>query len=262
GNHDLDWDEPVYDWKPKRQANIKSVGKSPYVEQGNLIGVRDDNRYPLRFKKFSESFYHPLMQQPYPLSVEEQCIPFLFPDTGIQFLSMNSEWQVDEYFPDRASIHPGALSRGLDKAQEQIEQARKSGQIAHDAAMLRIAVWHHPVTGNEKIEDDAFLERLRQADFKICLHGHVHEDRTEVIGYLHPTRKIYVAGAGSFGAPVNARPGSIPRLYNVLEIQRDHSSIRVYTRSRRKDTGAWGPWAVWPTESPHQQRSYYEIQFQ
>ena len=107
--------------------------------------------------------------------------------------------------------------------------------MAQDAEVLRIAVWHHPVTGNEKISDDAFLEQLRQEHVKLCLHGHVHEDRADVIGYLHPRRAAYIAGAGSFGAPVNARPESTPRLYNLLEVWRDHSKIRVHTRSLRKD---------------------------
>lgn len=104
--------------------------------------------------------------------------------------------------------------------------------------VLRIAVWHHPVTGNDKIKDDAFLEQLRRADVKLCLHGHVHEDRADLVGYLQPTRKVHIAGAGSFGAPAYHRPESMPRLYNVLEVWRDFSKIRVHTRSLRKEGGA------------------------
>jgi hypothetical protein len=29
-----------------------------------------------------------------------------------------------------------------------------------EARVLRLAVWHHPVTGNGKIQDTAFMERL------------------------------------------------------------------------------------------------------
>jgi hypothetical protein len=51
---------------------------------------------------------------------------------------------------------------------------------------LRIAVFHHPITGNEKMEQDAFMERLRNKGVEICLHGHVHEERAELFGYTHP----------------------------------------------------------------------------
>jgi hypothetical protein len=130
------------------------------------------------------------------------------------------------------------------EADEQITKARRDGQMTQDAAVMRIAVWLHPVTGNEKISDDAFLEQLRQERVKLCLHGHVHEDRADVIGYIHPRRAVHIAKAGSFGAPVNARPESTSRLYNLLEVWRDHSKITVRTRCLRKDGGAWEGWAV------------------
>jgi hypothetical protein len=116
------------------------------------------------------------------------------------------------------------------------------------------------VTGNEKIAGDAFLSRLQQAGFKLCLHGHVHDDRADLIGYLHRDRKIHVAGAGSFGAPTSARPESTPRLYNLIEIERDHSRIRVHTRCLRKDGGAWEGWAVWPGGKGTERLTYYDIE--
>jgi hypothetical protein len=127
--------------------------------------------------------------------------------------------------------------------------------------VLRLAVWHHPATGNEKISNDAFLTQLQKANFTLYLHGHVHEDRADLLGYLHPTRKLYMAGAGSFGAPTSARPESTPRLYNVIEVWRDHSKIRVHTRCLRKGGGAWEGWAVWPAPAePTQRRTYYDIE--
>jgi predicted MPP superfamily phosphohydrolase len=259
GNHDLDWDEKVYDWKARRQVDTSKLKEGSYVEQGEGLLIRNNRTYPRRFKNFSETLYHSLVQNEYPSAAEEQCIPFLFPDFKIQFLAMNSCWQIDEHFRDRASIHAGALSRGLTKADEQTRRARAEGRLPSDKSVLRIAVWHHPVTGNDKIVDDAFLERLRLADVKLCLHGHVHEERTDLIGYLHPRRKLYVAGAGSFGAPVRDRPESVPRLYNLLEIAPDHSRVRVHTRCLRKDSGAWEGWAVWRGKSRHERQTYYDI---
>ena len=89
--------------------------------------------------------------------------------------------------------------------------------------LLRIGVWHHPVTGNEKIEKDAFMEQLQTANFRIVLHGHVHEERADLMYYQH-RKSINVVGAGSFGAVTKDRPESTPRMYNLLEVTRDHSS--------------------------------------
>ena len=68
----------------------------------------------------------------------------------------------------------------------------------------------------------SFLEKLRQADVKLGLHGHVHEERADLVGYVHP-RKIHIVGAGSFGAVKEDRPESTPRLYNMMEIARNQN---------------------------------------
>jgi GTPase SAR1 family protein/predicted phosphodiesterase len=259
GNHDLSWEMEVYDWQPKRKVALNKLKPGSYVAQGDGYLIRDDGAYLRRFENFGR-FYHELIQLPYPLQPATQCIPILFDDTRLQFLALNSAWEIDEYHRERASINQSALAAGLLEAAEQITRARRDGRMAQDAEVLRIAVWHHPVTGNEKISDDAFLEQLRQERVKLCLHGHVHEDRADVIGYLHPRRAVHIAGAGSFGAPVNARPESTPRLYNLLEVWRDHSKIRVRTRCLRRDGGAWEGWAVWPGAQADERRTYYDIQ--
>jgi predicted phosphodiesterase len=259
GNHDQSWEMEVYDWHPKRRVVLNTLKPGSFVAQGDGYLIRDESAYPRRFENFGR-FYHELIQLPYPLQPAAQCVPILFDDTRLQFLGLNSAWEIDEYHRERASINKSALAAGLLEADEQIARARRDGCMAQDAEVLRIAVWHHPVTGNEKISDDAFLEQLRQESVKLCLHGHVHEDHADVIGYLHPRRAVHIAGAGSFAAPVNARPESTPRLYNLLEVWRDHSKIRVHTRCLRKDGGAWEGWAVWPGAQATERRTYYDIQ--
>ena len=254
GNHDLYWDEPgLYDFKLERQADAAGLKEGTYRKVGSDYLVRNEERYPQRFNNFSRFFYHPLFQLEYPLTPNDQGIPYLFPDAGVQFLAFNSAWEIDEHFQDRAGINEGALTRALEKADQQVK-----AQMNEGASVLRIAVWHHPVTGNEKIVEDAFMQQLRQASVSLVLHGHVHEDRADLVGYTHP-KKIRVAGAGSFGAPARARPESTPRLYNLLEIARDHSSINVHTRCLRKGGGAWEGWAVWPGDEPTAKKTFYQI---
>jgi small GTP-binding protein len=259
GNHDLDWDTEVYLRKKKRQVDASRLVSGTFIEDGDGYYLRDDTRYPERFKNFSQHFYHPLLQKPYPLSPEEQCIPFLFSESRLLFLAMNSAWEIDEYFQNRSSISEQALSRGLVKATQEIAQARARREMADEAQVLGLCVWHHPITGNEKIHSDAFIGRLLQTDVRVCLHGHVHEDRADLLNPLHSERRIQVVGAGSFGAPTHHRPESVPRLFNLLEVRRDLRQLRVHTRCLRKQGGAWEGWAVWPGEKPSEKRSYYEV---
>jgi GTPase SAR1 family protein/3',5'-cyclic AMP phosphodiesterase CpdA len=254
GNHDLDWDTEAYTWTKKRQVDVGRLKPGTFIEAGDGYNVRDDVKYPQRFKNFAQHFYHPLTQKLYPLAPQEQCIPSLFSEHRLQFLAMNSAWEIDEYFRERSSIFEQALSRGLALAEQQRREV-----LGPQERVLRLAVWHHPITGNEKIQDTAFVERMLQADVRICMHGHVHEDRADLVNYLQPERKLYVVGAGSFGAPMHHRPESVPRLFNLLEVRRDLRRFRVHTRSLRKHGGAWGAWAVWPGDKPGEKRAYYDV---
>jgi len=254
GNHDLWWDEPgAYDFKMGRQLDAARLRDGTYKQEGSGYLVRNEELYPRRFNNFSRFFYHPLFQLEYPLAPAEQGIPYFFPETGLQFLAFNSAWEIDEHFPARAGIGEEALTRALEKADQQVTTQKGVG-----ASVLRVAVWHHPVTGNEKIAEDAFMQQLRQANVRLVLHGHVHEDRADLVGYTHP-KQIRVAGAGSFGAPARERPESTPRLYNLLEIARDHTSINVHTRCLRKGGGAWEGWAVWEGDEPTAKKTFYQI---
>jgi 3',5'-cyclic AMP phosphodiesterase CpdA len=259
GNHDLDWTAPVYRWENKREVNASKLAPGTFLDAGPGYLVRDDSKYPERFKNFSEHFYHRLTQKPYPLAPEEQCIPFLFGDDGLQFLAMNSSWEIDEHFRNRSSLSEGALARGLATADQELAKARADGKLAKDARVLRLTVWHHPITGNEKIQADAFLGQLRKAEIRLCLHGHVHEERAGLLNYLDPKRSIHVIGGGSFGAPMHDRPESVPRLYNLLEVHRDLQEVQVHTRSRHRQSGAWEGWAVWPAGARGVKRSSYDL---
>jgi CheY-like chemotaxis protein len=251
GNHDVDWNTEVYDARRKREfPNPPPEGT--YSEEGNLYLVRNDERYPKRFENFSNHLYEPLFGFRYPLESEEQGQPFSFPEDRLQILAFNSAWQIDEVFPNRSGIQERMLARTLAEADNQLG--------ADQRPWYRVAVWHHPVTGRQAMQNDAFLQQLRRAGTIACLHGHVHDDTAELVGYLHPTRRLHIIGAGSFGAAARDRPPNVPRLYNVLKIGREPDAqwIEVHTRCLRKEGGAWGPWTVWPGENGSF-RAWYRI---
>lgn len=253
GNHDLSWEEEVYHWKSRRRVNVDDLEPDQYKREGAGYLIRNEDQYPNRFRNFSEYFYHPLVQREYPLRLEDQGIPHLFKETGIQFLCLNSSWQIDELFPERSDIHERALVLCLEKAEEQVETI-----MGKDAEVLRMGVWHHPISGNEKIQRDAYLSQLQKANVKAVLHGHVHEERADLIGYQDPSR-IHVIGAGTFGALTKERPESAPNLYNLIEISRNLKALKVNTRWKRRSGGAWEGWGKWQGPSSDMRRTYYEV---
>ena len=171
-------------------------------------------------------------------------IPFW--ETGIQFLALNSCWQIDQFNRKRAGLHPEAVAHAIKQAQKQESDARQvgptgAGQTA--AADRRVASRCH--RRRSKMKDIDFLGNLQNNGVRIALHGDVHEMRRELIGYWHE-KKLHIVGSGSFGAAAVDRPESTPRLYNVLEIARDFTSVRVHTRCQPKPDGPWDGWHEWP----------------
>ena len=256
GNHDVL--EPIDAYT--RRKDSTGLRPSEWVKQGDIIMARDPDKYPLRFKPFSDSLFHKFVQRPYPMPAAEQGIAIPFWETGIQFLTFNSCWEIDEFDRKRAGIHPEAVANAIKQANQQVEDARKGGQLAPDKRPLRIAVWHHAVTAPDfKMKDVQFLGNLQKNGVKLALHGDVHEMRREAIGYWHD-RAIHIAGAGSFGARAADKGESVPRLYNVLEIKRDFSAIKVHTRRQLTPDGDWDGYAEWPNPDGSNSRvAHYTI---
>jgi Calcineurin-like phosphoesterase len=241
GNHDVRDVREAYDWR----ESATGLRDGEWVKQGDVVLVRNPEKYPLRLKPFSDSFFHKFLQKPYPTDYAAQGMATPFWETGLQFLALNSCWQIDQFHRKRASIHPEAVAHAVKEAQKQETEARKSGQLAARAPVLRIAVWHHAAVGPEQMQDVDFLGNLQKNGVKIGLHGDVHEIRRELLPYWH-VKKLHVVGSGSFGAPAEGRPESTPRLYNLLEIAPDLKSARVHTRCQPKPDGPWKGWNEWP----------------
>lgn len=254
GNHDVQYLEDSYSWA----RSVKELEPQHYVKQGNVYLVRTE-KYPDRFSKFASAFYHKVLQQEYPSDYGRQSDTRLFDTHKIQFLALNSCWEIDEFHPRRASIHSDAVTHVIREAEAEVKRALQEGKLEDQQKVLRIATWHHAVRGPNAMEDLAFLDRLRTSRVKVCLHGDVHELRQELVGYQHPKGQIYVVGAGSFGSPPEGRPESTPRLYNVLEISPDLSSMRVHTRSQERDGAAWDGCYQWPTNDGVGRLPYYDI---
>lgn len=255
GNHDLQDRNDSYEW----HMNVDGLERRKWVKEGNIYLARNEDKYALRLEKFSNAFFHKVTDQPYPLHYKEQGLAYLFEDTRIQFLALNSCWEIDQFNRKRSGIHPDSVAHVIRNAKKQVKEAVDRGDMKKGERVLRLAVWHHAAAGPEMIQDTSFIENLQNNGVKVCLHGDIHEMRRELVGYWHH-KKAHIVGAGSFGSPAEGRPGSMPRLYNLLEVRRDLSSIRVHTREQRKPDGSWEGWYQWPADNRAHRVPYYDIE--
>jgi small GTP-binding protein len=261
GNHDIEDREDAFDfYMSESRALEANVPRDRWQVEGTAIFV-PSARYCLRLESFSKAFFHKILQVPYPNDEERQGLVFLFPETGVQFLTLNSCWEIDNFNRKRASVHPSAVAHAIMTADRQVKEAIAMGRLADDAPILRIGVWHHAVQHPEMMRDPTFMENLQKAGVQLALHGDVHEINRDQFHYWDP-RRIHVAGAGSFGSPAAGRPESTPRLYNLIAIDRTLGSARVHTRRQRTPDAPWEPWNEWPRpDSKPGALPYYDLTF-
>jgi hypothetical protein len=143
----------------------------------------------------------------------------------LQFLTLNSAWQIDKFHPVK----------------------------------LGILIWHHAVTGDRKVADTDAIRRLAEAGYRILLHGDVHEERDHLLNYLDPHDRIHVIGGGTFGALAHDRPESTPRLYSLLEVARDLSQVHVIRRRQNKPEGPYEAYAIYAGPDEYTKKSNYTI---
>ena len=113
GNHDLNWDlsEAAYPFVPKRKLPMP-LTEGCFIPAGDAGALlRDDGLYRERFANFNAHFYRRVYSgQDYPPDYADQVLFVERPEDRILFLGLNSCWQIDHHFRDRAGIHMPALA--------------------------------------------------------------------------------------------------------------------------------------------------------
>ncbi|NEQ17770.1 MAG: metallophosphoesterase, partial [Moorea sp. SIO3E2] len=244
GNHDLNWTlaKQAYQlWDLEDYEGELKDGHYIKVSE-EVIRVRDEAKYRQRFAHFSQ-FYQAIKAQPYALDYHQQGIIDHLPDQNLLILGLNSAWQLDHHFKDRASIHSGALTNAL-------KEIRRNPDYRN---CLKIAVWHHALnsSGSDRITDQGFIEQLAVAGFRFFLHGHIHKAETSLFRYdlSQDGRKLDRICAGTFGAPTRELVSGYPWQYNLLTFNGNQLTVR--TRRREEENGAWKPDSRW-TQGPGQ----------
>ncbi|NET86184.1 MAG: hypothetical protein F6J94_31215, partial [Moorea sp. SIO1F2] len=260
GNHDLNWElsEDAYDLRDWPSATLRERKKyqgkleeGHYIEESpRAIWVRDDTKYQQRFAHFSQ-FYQAIKTEPYPLDYDQQGIIDYLPEQNLLILGLNSAWQLDHHFRDRASIHSGAVSNAL-------TEIRRNKDYDN---FLKIAVWHHPLNsdGSDRITDQGFMQQLAVAGFRLFLHGHIHKAQASLFPYdlSRDGRKLHGICAGTFSAPTFELRSAYPWQYNLLKI--NDNQLSVYTRRREEENGAWKPDSRWTQGPGLGSLDYYSI---
>ncbi|MBZ5728926.1 MAG: GTP-binding protein [Acidobacteriia bacterium] len=247
GNHDLDRECTVYEL----ELDAKRAQRAPEekrVQKDDIFLLRNESEYPKRFNRF-RACYKALTQSDYPLEHSEQGVIIPFPEDGLEFLTLNSAWEIDRFHVSRVSINGAALSKAL-------MQSRSD-------AKLRIVVWHHAVYGTRPVANPEVLERLIAKGYRLCLHGDVHEERNDSLNQVDPNRMLFVVGTGSFSSAAAGLPSATPRLYNIIEVERDFRKVRIRARAQRRLDGAFAPHAVYGAGSdPDLRRGDYWFSIQ
>ncbi|MCP4700302.1 MAG: hypothetical protein GY862_26135, partial [Gammaproteobacteria bacterium] len=138
----------------------------------------------------------------------------------------------DHHYTDRAGINADTLARALNQLPDSYDD------------WLKIAVWHHPVSGPQTMKNVDFLQQLAVHGFQICMHGHVHEAAEGFYKY-DSGRGIHIVGAGTFGAPADDQVTGIPLQYNLLILNTETNTLTVETRKKEKPDGVWAADARW-----------------
>jgi signal recognition particle receptor subunit beta len=236
GNHDVDETVLVYDLKRANDAKNAGITDLEATLDPGIVRVRrPDAEYQKRFDRF-RAVYHKLTQFDYPLEAGRQARDLLYENDKIQFIVLNSAWQIDEYHRKRATLNEQARSLALLNADKTVEKALAENKLLIGDRVIRIAVWHHAVTGDNKMVGiEPFIDSLFDRDFCLCLHGDVHELRAET--YSPFGRKLHIVGAGSFHARYEDRPPNTSNYYNLIEISRDLQRCRVNVKQQKRIGG-------------------------
>jgi Calcineurin-like phosphoesterase len=206
-----------------------------------------------RFAVFKEIIHSNFCSSDFPDDDRLSVDPKLYTEDKIQFLLLNSCWEIRDYERLKISINSDARIELFDKADTQVEEAVNCGQLETDR-ILRVALFHHPVkgfreTGNRSIANGGDLcKSLVGNGIQLCLHGDIHDlTRDEVFQQSHSGQDIlFIAGTGSFAAPREDLSKAVGDMYSVLEIARNLSIIKVNVRWKRNANSSFDEYPEWP----------------
>jgi len=231
GNHDISWPHSRTSMTKldKSDNNSTKLLKEPrsYVRWSwddlSFYRISDANSYNQRFlpfARFYSAFYNG--KRKYSLNPQEQFDVFEFPEKKLLIVGFNSCF-CNDHLNYTGMINPECMAA----CHSRVNNEKHKGWI-------KVAVWHHGVHGvpsESDFMDERTIQFLIDKGFIIGLHGHQHKsDLFDATFSADRLQKMLVFGCGTLSAPNAELPPGETRQYNIIEILRDRSTIRLHIR--------------------------------
>ena len=242
GNHDVDWNgvRMAFSDGDQQSDNPRVLMRDPDTlyrwswSERKIFRITDAERYERRFEYFNEmyrSFYEDT-HLGHPVDPERPWNLFNLDNGNILVAAFNS-CVSNDCFSDLGHI------RSTDLADCHLEMRRVGRQ-----GCLPMAVWHHGVGGpplTSDYVDPATVKLMIDKGFRLGLHGHRHDSTHSPVDLFVSTKEtMAVIGAGSLCSGPKALPYGVNRRYNIMQIDREKGTGRVYVREMNQPN-IWGP---------------------
>ena len=242
GNHDVDWNGARMALSDGDQQldNPRVLMRDPETlyrwswSERKIFRITDGERYERRFEYFNEMYrdFYKDTHLGYPVDPERPWNLFNLDGGNILVAAFNS-CVSNDCFSDLGHI------RSADLADCHLEMRRVGRQ-----GCLPMAVWHHGVGGpplTSDYVDPATVKLMIDKGFRLGLHGHRHDSTHSPVDLFVSTKEtMAVIGAGSLCSGPRALPHGVNRRYNIMQIDREKGTGRVYVREMNQPN-IWGP---------------------
>ena len=205
-----------------RQSLLPESGLRWSWEELQAYEILDQRVYSSRFEhfhRFRRDFYRDVEPDPF-IPGDDDLLFFEYPNLDLLVVGFSS-WHGNDCFCSVGEIAatPLALAQKL---------------VAHSSVAVRIAVWHHSISGGPRKQDymdERVVHRLVDFGFTVGMHGHQHQPGAAPFELRLPNRtSMAVVGAGSLAAGDRALPMGERRQFNVLVIEPAKESLTVHVR--------------------------------
>ena len=240
GNHDVDWNVSKDQIKPlnreteeeKKEYNKKLdlflKERAPKHrwnwDDQRLYCYTDEEAYNFRFTLFAEFYKSFYGDREYSLEPNCQYDFFEIPEYNICFVGFNSCY-ANDHLNKVGQILPACVTN----AKPELKALVTDGRII-------IAVWHHNASGRPMVNnylDNRILNPIIDMGVHIALHGHQHY--SGVVEEYHNAfkeGKLLMFSTGSLYGATETLSYGAPRQYNILELEKDDSLLRITVHLR------------------------------
>jgi 3',5'-cyclic AMP phosphodiesterase CpdA len=241
GDHDVNWD--ISGTLKTGRLQPDKVDAALVHNEGGLYFWTDEETYARRLDPF-RALYRRVYGREYGVARKDQFDVWVYPELGVCFVGLSSCDHLD-HLRFRGAINEEAFYAADHKLKSVCPEL---------ARCIKVAVWHHDLNwlgrpGQEDCLEPSILGHLADAGYDLALCGHTHRANFDKYTYLD--FHLPIVAAGSLCAGPRQREESIPRLYNLIQIQ--GNMARVHTRSRETKDVPWMPYAHWGRPSPRRQ---------